>query len=362
MPKAPVGRLTRRPLTATRLRRTGAAAVVAGMLLAGCSGPSGAGGSTTSVPDEGSVTTTTIVPETVAGTTEGGALGYLGSVSRIPVMAVPKGLTTTEVPLPGTTAYKRVVPIGYRQSGSGASLLLIAGQDASMTWWSPTLIQALDQHYRVTMFDLPGVGYSGGPTAPLSIDWLADMSAGLSDELGLSKPVVLGWGMGGQIAVALAERHPGLVSDLVLVDTGLPTAGSQPMKAAVARLLSSPTSTPAAISRVMFPPSDSTARHQWLRELAAQVPDDVTSETISGQARLEADYWRGNDAASGLQSLRLPVLIVAGRDDAVFPVDDAASLSAAVPGSQHYIRNGTGYAALVQDPPQFVSVMQEFTG
>ena len=113
----------------------------------------------------------------------------------------------------------------------------------------------------------------------------------------------------------------------------------------------------------MFPPSDSTARHQWLRELAAQVPDDVTSETISGQARLEADYWRGNDAASGLQSLRLPVLIVAGRDDAVFPVDDAASLSVAVPGSQPALHLERHRLRGPRAGPSAVRLrMQEFTG
>ena len=353
--------MSRSLLLKGRLGRAGAASIGAVLLLTGCTGPSGHGASPTSAPG-GAGPTTTIVPSVVAGTAESGPLSYLGAVDRMPVMAVPNGLSSTDVPVPGTTAYRQVVTVAYRQSGSGTPLVLIEGEDASMTWWSPTLIQALDQHYRVTIFDLPGVGYSGPPSAPLSIDWLADVTAGLADELGLSKSVVFGWGMGGQIAVALSMRHPTLVSDLVVADTGLPTSGSQPMSTPAASLLGSPTATPAAISRLMFPPAAAAARHEWLHELDEQIPDDVTSETISMQSRLESAFWTGNDSVSGLAGLRHPVLVIAGDDDNVFPSADATALSAAISGAQHYLWNGAGYGALLQDPPQFVSLLQEFTG
>ena len=77
-----------------------------------------------------------------------------------------------------------------------------------MSWWDPALLSDLSSHYTVTMFDLPGAGYSGPTPSPLSLPWLADMTAGLVLTLGLSDPIVLGWGLGGEIALSLAERHP----------------------------------------------------------------------------------------------------------------------------------------------------------
>ncbi|MGO9560032.1 MAG: alpha/beta fold hydrolase [Acidimicrobiales bacterium] len=344
-----------------QLGRAGALSIGAALLLTGCSGPPGHGASATTTPG-GAGPTTTIVPSVVAGTTERGALSYLGAVDRMPVVAVPDGLASTKVPTPGTSSYREVVPVAYRQSGSGTSLVLIEGEDASMTWWSPPLIQALDQHYRVTIFDLPGVGYSGPPNAPLSIDWLADMTAGLLGELGLSQSVVLGWGMGGQVAVALTMRHPMLVGDLVVADTGMPTAGSQAMTSSAARLLGTSTATPTAISRLMFPLAEVAARHEWLHDLQEQIPDDVTSATISMQAHLESAFWTSTASVTGLRAMHHPVLVIAGDDDEVFPSADATSLAGAIGGAQHYLWNGAGYGALLQDPPQFVSVLQDFTG
>jgi pimeloyl-ACP methyl ester carboxylesterase len=114
-----------------------------------------------------------------------------------------------------------MVPIAYERFGSGPDILLVPGQDGALSWWDPALLSDLSSHYTVTVFDLPGAGYSGPATAPLSLGWLADMTAGLVLTLGLSDPTVLGWGLGGQIAMSLAERHPGIASSLVLVDTSV---------------------------------------------------------------------------------------------------------------------------------------------
>lgn len=345
------------------LARAIAVTITGTLLLAGCSSQPTAGRRTTTTVAAASTTTTTttVVPTTVGGTTESGALSYLGAIERIPVMAVPAGESATAVPSPGTSAYKEVVPIAYRQVGTGPDLVLIAGEDASMTWWSPSLLQALAQHYRVTIFDLPGVGYSGPPTAKMSMDWLGDVTAGLIGELGLSKPIIVGWGMGGQIALGLAERHNMVLSDLILVDTGVPTASSRPMTKAAGALLDSDESTPTSISAVMFPSTAAPARRAWLAGLDAQVPDVLTSAAVSAEASLEQDFWRRNDIVAGLSGLKLPVLAVGGASDAVFPPGDMTVLSSRVPGAQHYLWVGTGYGCLLQEPSHFARLLEEFT-
>ncbi|MHB8458377.1 MAG: alpha/beta fold hydrolase [Acidimicrobiales bacterium] len=310
----------------------------------------------------GALPATTVVPVPVPGTAETGTLSYLGSVNRIPVVPLLPGRSSVAVPLPGTRAYASVVPIAYRQAGSGAPLLLIEGQGASMDWWSPGLLQLLAQHYRVTLFDLPGVGYSGPSHRSISFSYLADLTAGLSNELGLQSPVLVGWGMGAQIALALIERHPSLAVEAVLVDSGLPTPGSIAPRGLAQRLLASPLATPAAISGVMFPAAAASARHAWLRQLAAQVPDNLTSGAIGTEASLEARLWHGNGIVRDLGSVHLPVLVIGGSADVVFPLFDTVALSSAIPGSQRYVWKGTGYAGLVQEPSKFLTILQDFTG
>ncbi|HET9092454.1 MAG TPA: alpha/beta hydrolase [Acidimicrobiales bacterium] len=335
--------------------------LLAAGLLAGCTTGRVAEDGTTSVPG-GSAPPTSIVPTTVPGTTESGRLSFLGSVERLPVMPVASGETATLVPSPGTRGYRHVVQVAYRQLGSGKPLVLIPGQDASMAWWSPPVLQTLAQHYAVTVFDPPGVGYSGPPSSGPSVQSFADVTAGLIGELGLKDPVVLGWGMGGQVALALAERHPGLAGDLVLLDTGIASAQSVEAEPSVRAVLDSPSSTLAELADLAFPPGESRARQAWLAELLGQIPDTVTSSAVSMEAALEQSAWSTRSLGAGTGSLKLPVLVMGGNFDPVFPAVDTVALASMIPGAQHYLWNGTGYAGFAQDPTQFATLVEDFTG
>src|SRR5882757_2725751 len=57
--------------------------------------------------------------------------------------------------------------------------------------------------YRVVMFDNSGVGRTQELPPPLTVDAMADQTSALIDTLGLGRPDVLGWSMGGMIAQAL---------------------------------------------------------------------------------------------------------------------------------------------------------------
>ena len=164
---------------------------------------------TTTTTSSTTTTTTTTLPVPVAGT----------SMFRARVAALPPGDVVPPAVSEGSGAWSRMVPVAYQTFGSGPDLLLISGQDGTMSWWDPALLSDLSSHYTVTVFDLPGAGYSGPVTRPLSLPWLADMTAGFALTIGLSDPIVLGWGLGGEIALSLAERHPEIASLLVLVDT-----------------------------------------------------------------------------------------------------------------------------------------------
>lgn len=324
--------------------------------LTGCSAQPRAATRTTLAPG---VPTTTIAPAQVPGTAETGTLSYLGSVDRVAVFPVPDKEAGAPASAPQTES---PVEVAYRRVGSGKPLLLIPGEDASMDWWSPPLVHLLSQHYEVVMFDLPGVGYSGPAPAGESIDWLADVTAGLSNELGLSSPTVLGWGMGAQVAAAVAARHPGVVGDLVLTDSAMPTPTSSPPLSRATNLLASTTATPAALSGVMFPSGSGPARHSWLRELTEQVPDVVSSTAVKQQAAMERALWHNGSATSQLASVKVPTLVIGGTLDRIFPSSDTASLASAIAGSQRYLWPGTGYANLIQSPSQFTTLLEDFTG
>ena len=69
------------------------------------------------------------------------------------------------------------------------------------------------------MFDNSGDGRTQQLPLPLTIDAMAGQTSALISTLGLGRPDVLGWSMGGMIAQALAVLHPAQVRRLVLCAT-----------------------------------------------------------------------------------------------------------------------------------------------
>lgn len=351
----------RGPAGPRRVRRVAvtAAAVSLCLLASACTSAPAASTrssvSSTSVPVPTSSLPTPIV---VAGTAQPGSLSFLGPIMRVAVEPVPPGRTfpplqgATGSPTGGATTQSTAPPavtIAYRQFGSGADLLLVMGQAGSITWWYPPLLQDLSQHFRVTIFDLPGVGYSAGDRVQASIGRYADITAGLADALGLTHLVVMGWGMGGEVALEVGIRHRGLAAKLVLADSSAGGPTSLSPTPAVASVLVSPASTVTRLASLIFPPDAQSARTAWLQGTLLQPPDDVVAAAITAEATAQAQWWAAGASSAQLADVKVPVLLVRGAADIVFPAADTDQLAAGIPQSRVVTFAHDGYAALFQD-------------
>jgi len=93
--------------------------------------------------------------------------------------------------------------------------VLSHGGLGSSVVWEP-LIPALADGFRVILPDSRGHGRSTNPGGHLSYPQLADDLAALIAALGLVRPVVGGWSDGGQAALELGARHPGVAEALIV--------------------------------------------------------------------------------------------------------------------------------------------------
>ena len=141
-----------------------------------------------------------------------------------PVAARPVSIISAPVRVAHTT----MGAVGYRVLGSGPPVVLIMGYGGTMEAWDPEFVDALSQHHRVVIFDNAGIGDTSSLSTPLTIDAMANQTSALIDTLGLGKPDVLGWSMGGMIAQALAVEHPSQVGRLVLCATFPGTGAVEP--------------------------------------------------------------------------------------------------------------------------------------
>jgi pimeloyl-ACP methyl ester carboxylesterase len=115
------------------------------------------------------------------------------------------------------------VKIHYTDQGKGETVILIHGlySSAAMNWGMPGITAALAKNYRVIALDNRGHGQSGKPEAEgqYGVAMVEDVIR-LLDHLHVQKAHIVGYSMGGMIAMKLAVLHPDRVSSVVLGGMG----------------------------------------------------------------------------------------------------------------------------------------------
>ena len=334
---------------------TALASVGAALLVGAC-------GTSSAVPTTTTTTTTLPSPVEVLATQPVGSAAFEGPVFRIPVALLANGSSTLPVRPPTQRTNAGTVKIAYRQFGSGPNLVLAMGEHGSMTWWDPTFLNTLAQNYRVTIFDAPAVGYSAGLTRSPSVETVGDLMAGLIESLGLSNVTILGWGMGGEAALSLAERHPKVAVALVLCDATAGGPASVRPSTLASSVIGDSASTMVHLSRVMFPSSlaGERARLAWLSNIANVAPDDVLFTTVAAQAAAQNAFFEDDRVARLLSTISVPTWIFEGAQDAIIPKQNAELLATSIPGAQITVDAEAGYAGLFQAGTTFMQGLSNF--
>jgi len=102
----------------------------------------------------------------------------------------------------------------YEIHGTGHPMILLHGGLGSGEMFGP-ILSGLADHHQVITVDLQGHGRTADIDRPLDITLMADDIAALIDHLGLDKPDVVGYSLGGGVALQVAIRHPDKVRRLV---------------------------------------------------------------------------------------------------------------------------------------------------
>jgi pimeloyl-ACP methyl ester carboxylesterase len=115
----------------------------------------------------------------------------------------------------------------YEEHGSGEPLILLHGGIGAGEMFAP-ILPDLGAGRRVVTVDLQGHGGTADVDRPLRAELMADDIAALLDHLGLEQADVMGYSLGGLVALRLAIQHPARVRRLVLVSVAFRRDGSHP--------------------------------------------------------------------------------------------------------------------------------------
>jgi pimeloyl-ACP methyl ester carboxylesterase len=119
------------------------------------------------------------------------------------------------------------VSLYYEEHGSGEPLVLLHGGLGAGAGFE-AILPALGAARRVIMVDLQAHGGTADVDRPLRPETMADDVAALIEHLGLPRADVMGYSLGGQVALRTAIQHPQRVRRLALVSVGFRRDGSYP--------------------------------------------------------------------------------------------------------------------------------------
>ncbi|WP_432943299.1 alpha/beta fold hydrolase [Kribbella sp. CA-253562] len=236
-------------------------------------------------------------------------------------------------------------------------VLLIHGASASMDYWETPFCELLAAGPRfVIRYDHRDTGrsvsYPPGKPAYDGIDLVRD-PVGILDALGIDRVHLVGISMGGGIALQLGLDHPDRVRSLTLVSTS-PLGDDLPPPAD--RIRASFTSerpptdwtdTEAAIDALIADeklyagtlPYDEPARRELLRTVISRTTNVESAAT---------NHWVLPDddtppARPRLGELAMPVLVLHGTEDPMFPPAHGEALAREIPGARLVLLPGAGH-------------------
>ena len=224
------------------------------------------------------------------------------------------------------------IDLYYELHGEGAPLLLIPGLGGEVRIFR-RIIDGVAGQCRVLAFDPRGAGRSGKPDIPYSIEMMANDAAGLLDAVDMPRAHVLGFSMGGRVALELALAHPGSVMSLILASTSARTLESSPMSWRWFVM--------DVLPRLPLPRRiDPQPRYAHVRQRAAS---------------------RAYDCTARLVDIHVPTLIVHGRRDRIAPHQLALELQHGIAGSKLVTVNGGHFALLAGGRRRLIDAVLDFT-
>jgi 3-oxoadipate enol-lactonase len=244
----------------------------------------------------------------------------------------------------------------YEVLGSGSPVLLVHGFPFTSELWDP-IVPALEREYRLIVPDLRGHGRSQASATVTMAGYVEDLAT-LLDRIGEARPVVLvGMSMGGYIAFEFCRRHPERLRALVLANTRAQADNPEGLRARreLARRAEREGSGAVAESmlpRLFGPRASPQLRDRWRRIMA-------TADPVGIVAALGAMAERP-DSFSTLAALTCPVLIVAGDEDALTPLEGARQMQRAAPHSRLEVIPRSGHMSPVENPERFLEVLRRF--
>ncbi|MEW6440502.1 MAG: alpha/beta hydrolase [bacterium] len=251
------------------------------------------------------------------------------------------------------------IDVHYDVAGQGSCVVLVHGFTDNRKMWFNQFPE-LSKRYRVLAYDVRGFGETRGGGRPYSMGLFAEDLRALLEAVGIERAFLLGYSMGGRIALEVALRCPEKVRGLVFANSGIgepPGPEMQERRKIFVELLRQGDID--LISEMMAEASFSPGLKQRDPELFRKYKEIKKQNDPSDYLAIMEAIVSAIDAPVDLGRLRCPALIIAGDRDGFMALGTAEAMRKAIPGAELVVFP-TGHAAALEAPAAFNAAVLKF--
>lgn len=249
--------------------------------------------------------------------------------------------------------------IAYRVQGHGPAIMLIHGYPLSGELFAKNRA-ALARRYTVVTPDLRGFGNSTTPDTDGSVGIYAKDMLGVMDHLHIKKAIIGGMSMGGPVVLEMYREAPQRFRGLMLIDSTTspandvekgewPGFGKQAQDKGVASMV------PVLLPQ-MLTAKTRAANPALVNFLGGIVKKGSVKAAVGGGQTL------ATRPDSRALKVKVPVLLLVGMDDPIYPVEMQRKMHAAMPGSKLVIIPGAAHASTIEKPAEANKAYLQFAG
>jgi pimeloyl-ACP methyl ester carboxylesterase len=253
------------------------------------------------------------------------------------------------------------VEIDYIDEGAGVPLIFIHAFPLNKRMWDDQ-VRELSRQCRVITIDLPGFGGSGLSTSPGSMERYADYVNGLMQILELERAVIIGLSMGGYVSLAFYRRYPNAVRALVLANTRATADTAEARQRRFDSAEKAEREGSGAIADDMIPlffgPRTIAERPDLIHNVRAM----AEANNPAGLAAAQRAMAGRSDSSGLITGIGFPALVIAGTEDRLSSLSDAAHMRNEISGSQLHIVQAAGHLSNLEQPADFNEALARFIG
>lgn len=264
---------------------------------------------------------------------------------------------------PGETLSVNGAEIFYSESGEGPALVLLHGYPLSGALFE-RMRDTLDDSHRVITIDHRGYGNSTTPAPVEEVSTYAEDALAVLGEIGVEQAAIGGMSMGGPIVFEMYRQNPGIFSEMILIDTVAAPAGA--IEAGIWNGAETALTDSGEVSSIvpflmskMLTGEARTAEPPVMPDYLKAVIAQASLDGAIGGAQVLAGR---PDSTETLKSVEVPVLVLVGIEDPVYPVAVSQGMAEMAPQGELAVIDGGSHAVVFERPDASAQAILDFLG